>query len=138
MLVQKAYFISIDSQRSAIRWGANLIAQLWNITYQLWCNRNDILHKTDCINQLSGLPLLRQSITSEHGLGLLDLPQEYRRYFSMPLLVILSKRPAFLKRWFLVIRSGREALHPDHHYTDEWSTDAALRRWIGLTPRGSH
>ena len=70
-------------------------------------------------------------------MGLCDLPHVYRRYFSMPLMVILSKRPPFLKRWFLVVRSGREALHPDHNYMDEWSTDAALRRWVGLTPRGS-
>ena len=131
---QSVYYLECGSQRSAMKWGSNLISQCWNITYQLWMNRNNTLHTNNHLPSLHGLPLLKLAIETEYTSGIQDLPHIYRRYFCIPLTILLKKPPTYLRRWFLVIRSGRESLHPDH-YNDIWIHNAALRRWIGLSPK---
>ena len=129
---QAVYYLESGSRRSATRWGSHLIAQAWNITFQLWDNRNNILHESDRIHHLHGFSSLRNAITTEYSIGILQLPPLYRRYFSLPLQQLLHKPATYLKRWFLVIRSGRESFY--HQYNDDWQSDPSLRRWIGLAP----
>lgn len=134
---QSSYYLELGSRKSAARWGANLITQCWNILFHLWEDRNQAPHNTTQIHLLSGFSILKEAVHFEHSTGLSDLPSVYRRYFSIPLPILLTKSPAYLKRWFLVVRSGREALHPDI-YQDIWSRDEVLRRWIGLLPISSN
>ena len=130
---QTAFYLEIGSRRSGLRWGSNLTSQAWNITYQLWMNRNDALHDNNNIHILSGLDLLHTAIRQEFSAGLQNLPTVYRRYFTTPLPIILNKSVTYKKRWFLVVRSGRDANStPDRN--DIWYTDKAIRRWIGFSP----
>ena len=107
--LQQSFYNDIDSKRSAQRWATNLIKQLWNIIHQLWLQRNEALHQEDSIYKLSRLQILMNSITNEYNYGLADLPSIYSSYFNTPLPIILKKSSKFLKRWFLLIRSAREA-----------------------------
>ena len=134
IVAQQHYYLEIQSRRSANRWGSNLIKQVWNIVYQLWWHRNSALHKSDKIHLLSGKQLLKEAISTELVRGPLDLHPVYRRYFTHPSVILLKKSTPYLKRWFLVVRSGREAL--DHgQYNNQWSRDNVLRRWVGLPPK---
>ena len=130
---QAEYYSLIESRRSSVKWGSKLIKQLWNIAFQLWSHRNNVLHKTEALQKLSGLPLLKTCIQREYLTGPSDLSPVYNHYFTTPLPTLLNKRPAYLRRWFLVIRSARESLQifPD----DEFSVDNTLRNWIHLPPR---
>ena len=110
-----------------------MTSQVWNITYQLWMDMNEALHSNSRIHILSGLDRLKDSISSEYSMGLGFQPTLYRRYFTIPHPRILNKSPTYQKRWFLVIRSGREATSY-LVYNDNWHTDKALRRLIGLLP----
>ena len=130
---QDAFYLECGSQRSAHKWGSNLISQCWNIIYQLWMNRNHSLHKESQKQILHGLPLLKHAIELEYSTGIQSLPKVYRRYFCTPLPILLKKPSLYLKRWFLVIRSGRESLNPPYH-NDIWRHNFSLRRWIGLPP----
>jgi len=133
IMVQQAYYSSLSSKKSGIRWGSNLIPRMWNIIYQHWCHRNDILHETEATNNLSGLDMLKLSIEREHREGASELPNVYLSYFTIPLPLLILKPTQYLKRWFLVIRSGREACNIPE-IIDEFSTDDSLRNWIGLKP----
>ena len=82
---------------------------------------------------MSGLDQLKTSIIMEIEIGLATLPTVYSSYFKIPLARLLGKSPAYLKRWFLVIRSGREALAIGADM-DTFSFDGTLRSWIGLSP----
>ena len=130
---QSCFYIESGSCRSSTKWGSQLILQCWNIIYQLWTNRNNILHNNSELQILHGLPLLKEAIASEYSAGISNLPSVYRRYFSIPIPLLLQKSNLYLKRWFLVIRSGRESLHP-LQYNDIWWSNKALRKWIGLPP----
>ena len=55
LAAQKHHYIELGSKRTAHRWGTNVISRLWNIIYQIWWHRNNILHQHDKLNILSGL-----------------------------------------------------------------------------------
>ena len=44
---QQAYYTELDSKRTSHRLGVNLMNHLWNIVYQIWWDRNKILHQHD-------------------------------------------------------------------------------------------
>ena len=126
---QELFYLESGSKRSALRWVSTISTQLWNITYQLWMHRNDVLHASSRIHILSGLVHLQNSICSEFSTGLQHLPSTYSRYFSIPLPLLLKKIATCQKIWFLVIRSGREASDLSTS-NDVWQTDQPFSRWI--------
>lgn len=131
---QALYYILISSKKSATKWGSLVTAQLWNISFQLWDNQNSILFQNETRDRLNGLAILKQCVTREFYTGRADLSPVYGSYFTqLTLDQLLSKRTAYLKRWFLVIRSAIEAIHvfPD----DQFSVDSYLRSWVHLPPR---
>ena len=130
--LQQSFYNDIDSKRSAQRWATNLIKQLWNIIHQLWLQRNEALHQKDSIYKLSRLQILMNSITNEYNYGLADLPSIYSSYFNTPLPIILKKSSKFLKRWFLLIWSDREATVGDSP-PDMFSVKGHMRNWVRLT-----
>ena len=114
--------------------GKRLILKCWNIIYQLWMHRNAALHDTEAIDQLSGADKLQVAIMTEHTIGRSSLHPVYNQYFTNHSLQSLLLKPIlFQKQWFRVIRTGREAVRP--HTVDEFTTNTALRRWIGLPPK---
>ena len=129
--LKRDYLVDINSRLSITRWASNLSIILWNIVHQLWKHRNDALHNLESIHLLSGLEQLKNSITTEIEIGLATLPTVYSSYFRIPLARLLGKSPAYLKRWFLVIRSSREALSIRVDM-DVFSFDGILRSWVGL------
>ena len=131
--LQSSYFISINSKKSSIRWTTNLIKKLWYFLHELWTHRNECLHENESIHKLTRSILLKQSITEEYNSGLGNLPSNFSSYFHLPLPQLLSKNTEFLKRWFLIIRSGREC-HNTLQSSDVFSTNGPLRRWIKLKP----
>ena len=86
------------------------------------------------MHQLSGMEILKQSITAEYNLGQDELPRPYSPFFYQPLLLLLRKSHTYLKRWFMTVRAGRESYYENQPITDEFTTDTTLRVWIGLSP----
>ena len=55
-LRQKEYYEAIQSPRSASKWAADFLTALWKIAFQLWDQRNTILHSNQSIkDQLNDL-----------------------------------------------------------------------------------
>ena len=131
--LQSTYFHSINSTQSSLRWSANFIKQLWLFLHELWIARNESLHQSESIHKLTRIILLKNSISSEYALGLDRLPTNYSSYFHLPLQTLLNKSSSFLKRWFLVVRSGREC-QPTFHSSDIFSINGPIRQWVKLKP----
>ena len=129
--LQQCFFTDIGSLKSSTRWGINLTKQLWNIVHQMWLQRNDALHKEDSIQNMTRLIILKSSISQEHNQGLQDLPHIYSSYFHIPLPSLLKRSQNYLKRWFLIIRSAREA-HGNTTITDAFTCNGPMRKWIKL------
>jgi len=132
--LQNSYYLTIQSRKKGSTWATWLIIKGWNLVYHLWTHHNSVLHESQALTSLSGLDPLRRAIKTEHTLGRSSLHQVYNRYFSTTLETLLQRPPDQLKQWFLVIRSGREAIHATT--PDTFSTNATLRNWIA-PPRPS-
>ena len=129
--LQHAHYSSLESRKTGSRWASDTSKQLWLLTFSIWEHRCSNLHDSPTILNVHGLPYLQTRIAYEYTLGYSDLPSSYKPYFRDSLSVLLKKHPPHLKRWFLLIRSIREALSP-HLVMDRFFDDKALRRWIGL------
>jgi len=130
--LQNSYYKTIDSKKKGTMWATRLIIKCWNLVYHLWTHRNSVLHETQALDALSGVNTLRNSIIVEYALGQGSLHRVYSRYFSVLLETLPQKHTDQLKQWFLVIRSGCEAIRVST--TDPFTTNASLRNWIGLPP----
>ena len=129
--LQQSHYTQLASKRSSTRWAANLIKKLWKFLHQLWTQRNEALHHTQSLYHMTNLHLLKQSITTEYNIGLDSLPPTYSSYFHLPLPNLLLKSSSYLKRWFLVIRPGRES-DPSFISSDIFSINGPLRSWSRL------
>ena len=128
---QHSYYSSIGSRKTGNRWGSELISHMWTIIQNHWIHRNQTLHDTEAHARLSGLGELETAVRKEYELGIGYLPSVYTSYFLPPLAFILDKPTAYIRRWFLIIRSGRESCTIDIDI-DIFSTDTSLRAWVGL------
>ena len=89
-----------------------------------------ILHDTEALDRLSGFDELKVEITKEYEKYTGDIPSVYTSYLLQPLALILEKI-AYIRRWFLVIRSGRESCTIEYGI-DIFTIDATLRYRVGL------
>ena len=94
-------------------------------------NRNEVLHKSEAIDKVSGVELLKEAIIYEHTTCLDTLPYVYTPYFSEPLSIILHRSTTYLRRWFLIIRSGREASCA-YPRLEKFYPETYLRSWVSL------
>ena len=131
--LQSTYLISRGLKISTNRWATNLIKKLWAFLHAIWTFRNECLHENEFIHKMTRSILLKQSITSEYNIGLGFLPYTFSSYFHLPLQQLLKKNNAYLKRWFLIIRSGREG-HNANICQDIFSSNDPLRKWVKLKP----
>ena len=129
--LQQNHYNHTSSSRKGSTWAKNMTLHIWNMLHKIWIFRNEALHNTQQYQVLSGLPLLKASVTREYNIGIDRLPQLYSSYFHIPLSTILSRSPSHLVKWFLVIRSARESYQPNL-LQDEFSSNGPMRTWIGL------
>ena len=61
---QEDYYKWLGIRRTGERWVAELIKKIWNISWDLWQDRNDILHKTEREAVLSGVASLDKAMRS--------------------------------------------------------------------------
>ena len=97
------------SRKSGNRWGIQLITRMWTIIQSHWIHRNQTLHKTETSARLNDVVDLKTVISREHELGSGKLSKAYTSYFLLSLAFILNKPTGYIRRCFLVVRSGRES-----------------------------
>lgn len=56
--LQHRYYLIIRRRKTGRKWASNLIKHFWNIIHSLWVHRCSVLHNSDAIHRLQGLPLL--------------------------------------------------------------------------------
>jgi hypothetical protein len=140
-LTWKHHFLQILKDAKLLRrfspdlWASKLIRASWGILHSVWIARNDKLFNTSRILDLSGQQILFRAIKNERAIGLSNLPTcDFSRLLSITLPALLSKPLAFLKDWFVTVRSGRILYSDRLLLTDKFTTDLSLQRWVGLSP----
>jgi len=78
---------------------------------------------------------LRQALSNQDSIGWYAFLMGCISTYIIQYQTLLLKPILFQKKWFRVIHTGREAMRP--HTVDKFTTNTALRRWIGLPPTSS-
>ena len=80
--LQQAYYERIRSPRKAANWVSGLIVQLWKVSFDLWENRNDILHNSEASARLKGLDDIDEQIREQYQRGWSLLPTRHQKHFK--------------------------------------------------------
>ena len=128
---QQKYYTSIRSRKTGHRWAVGLSTQLWNIIYDMWDHRNQVLHQKKEIESLSGQDIINAAIKEELRKGLGTLDPMYYSYFNINTKHIANMKSVEARNWLVLIRRAREAKGFTYH--DRIAESKALQKWIGLT-----
>ena len=130
---QDSYYNELDTRKTGTTWGKKVYKLFWKVLKELWMGRNEQLHQTNRLQDLQGLPVLKEAIRREYQLGLHRLPAcEFSIFFSSSVDKLLERDISALRIWLQSIRLGRELHGGSHLIQDEYSTNGAFRSWLGL------
>jgi hypothetical protein len=96
----------------------------------MWLGRNDVLHRKDIINNISGQCLLDIEIEREYEAGYEELPTVVHKWFQQSKEQLLVRSIEYKKGWLLIVKMVKEARQIADYSI--FTSSAALRRWIGL------
>jgi hypothetical protein len=130
--VQQRYLEWIGSRRSGLRWLTALIQKLWDIAWDMWDNRNRVLHDTE--NSVAREVEIEQ-ITAQFQLGSAGLPTEVKPHFRQGLQRLLRQQPAYQTAWLIRIVAARARTERRQaERNDTLSRErAVMQRWLGNT-----
>jgi hypothetical protein len=77
--LQQDYYHTLGLRNTGHKWAAKIISHGWQMLYKLWLGRNEVLHRKEVINSLSGALLLDLEVEKEYNL---DTTTSRDRYTS--------------------------------------------------------
>ena len=105
---------------------------MWEIAWDLWDDRNDLLHSTPLAADLNGAASLDKAIREECLLGSEGLPVTVQRLFPIDVEKLIKTSLLQRKAWLVSVRAARELLQ-DTRIQDEFTNPKSyLRKWVGL------
>ena len=121
-------------KKTGQKWAKRLIKYTWEFIEEIWTERNKKLHNTQHIEDMEGVPLLKESITKEWKKGIGRLPaSEFSKFFKQKLGDILEKSIETRKHWLMVVKQGRIMMDPTNLVEDEFTENKSLKSWIGIS-----
>jgi hypothetical protein len=130
--MQHQFYRTNGSHKSGHCWAGKIILQCWNVVYNMWLGRNEVLHRKKAINDISGEALLDLEIEKEYDLGYEGIPESYHKWWTQyQKASLLSSSVEQKKGWLLVIKTIKESLQIAEYSI--FSSSRTLRNWIGLS-----
>jgi hypothetical protein len=127
---QDAYYKQTGSRKTGVRWAGKVIVHMWGMIHKMWIGHNDVLHKKEIINSLSGACLLDIKIERIYDAGCAHLPEVVHKWFQQPKEQLLAQSIEYKKGWVLIVQTVEESLNVAEYSI--LSSPRALRRWVGL------
>ena len=97
----------IKSTKSSRRWASALIRKLWEVSWDQWDHRNEILKNSDDAERLHGMEEIDAEIRREMARGPGNLQQRHRYHFDIELERLLEKPPENRRAWLENVRAAR-------------------------------
>ena len=105
--IMQDYLSSLQSKINGERFVTALIKLLWQIAWDMWDHRNNILHDNDTNATLLGITALNTQIVNMYHKGILPLmtPDE-KALFKSPLESLLRLRPPSKRAWIATVEAS--------------------------------
>ena len=128
------YLRSIRSKQNSLRWISCLIRKIWEVSWDMWEHRNQVLHHEQRGLELLGIPVLDNEITAEHAKGIdaLMLDNE-KQLFERPLHDILSSNTQLRRAWLDKAQAARTMCQVRNN-TAMTCERNFMRRYLNLIP----
>jgi len=128
---QEQYWSQICSQKSSKRWMSELIRKLWDIAWDMWEHRNEVLHH-DPENRMSILEsVVNDKIWHFYAIGTASLPCNAMGFLALPLEEQLLKPLTTKTLWVESIEAA--ILRKAHHnYGAMMGEQWLMQQFLGL------
>ena len=124
---QEQHFKEINSAKSAILWLSKTQRKIWQIAWEMWQHRNEVLHK----NNQSIHPTVREALTAEITQqweeGLSTLPERYSNLFQGSLETKLRLDAFHQRAWLHSVWSARHRINSIYFEANPIVCDQTLR-----------
>ena len=104
----------------------------WNVQWDAWMHRNQVLHETPLSEVMSGSICLDRALKNEWKVGFHTLSRTIKLCPPNNVDKVLQATLLEKKGWLVLIRRAREAVGQEC-VKDEFSVvGSSLRKWVGL------
>jgi hypothetical protein len=109
--LQAADFTRRRLRNTGKTWSAGLTSAIWELAWQMWDHRNEILHNTDIMDQLLDMDGIDFSIIEEWHAGYADLAAHDHLHFrGLTLDGLLAKHSRYCREWLMHVQTARAAV----------------------------
>ena len=126
---QQRYFEWLGSRKTGKRWMAALISKLWDIAWDMWDHRNDVVHRTG--NDKDSIKLnkeIREELRTGHARLPADAQLVFRRGRSL-----LTAAPDVRRAWLMRIRAARKTRQSRDRRRRSEGDKQIMYSWLGLS-----
>jgi hypothetical protein len=113
-MLQSEYFADLKVRQTAgQKWANLLIMEVWDFTWSMWDNCNEILHYSDVHDTLLDMDaMLDLSIIEEWHAGCNNLiPMDRMQFKGLELETLIAKRSRFRQDWLSFVQMARTVVY---------------------------
>jgi hypothetical protein len=109
--LQSVHFANLKVRQTSQKWASLLIMAIWDFTWSLWDNRNDILHHSEALDVLLDMDTVDLSIIEEWNAGGDELLAIDRmQWKGITLEAMLAKRSRYGRNCLSFVQTARLAM----------------------------
>jgi hypothetical protein len=129
---QQRYLESIDKRNTGRRWTIAILAKIWDISWDIWEQRNGIAHDTLHPRRLAQLQVLQQEVKDVFRDGCDDLLSRDKRLFDKGLEKILAGSDIEMRQWTTsVLLARRRATCAKEDYAASLRAErSVMQHWL--------
>ena len=106
MGAQSTYYRMISSQRSGLHWTVAIITKLWDVTWDLWEQRNGFLHTHANQEILHNMAVIDAEIQFQFHQGAAQLPRRAHYLFEGNVDTLLCTSIHHWKKWLASVTAA--------------------------------
>ena len=110
--IQQQHLLQLGSRKSAIIWFAKIQYKLWTIIFDLWDQRNHILHVTNHSIHPHELTAVHGEIIQAMQTPVANLPRSQRYLFQESVQVKLQWNISMKIQWLISVRRSQQHFYP--------------------------
>jgi len=128
---QEAYWAQWHHCKSIKRWMTKLIKKLFNISWDMWEQRNDALHQSESHNDMILDRKINDQIRECFNQGLQDIPRDTFSFFRQPLEELLAHSWLYKEKWLASVQAAKQ--QKKHHKFGAYLPEqCGMWHWLGL------
>jgi hypothetical protein len=129
--VQQHYLTWMGSRKTGKRWVTTLITKLWEVSWSMWDNRNDVLYNSITPRKQMEIDEVNEEIRQQYAMGCAELKTTDQRSFAKDKEDMFLLELAHKKKWLVLVKLART--RPKRLDRTQQVERIGMRRWLHQT-----